>query len=506
MAIPRCSGILLHPTSLPGRFGIGDMGPAAYHFVDFLASTGQSLWQILPLPPTGYGNSPYMCLSAFAGNPLLISLEELVREGFLGAADIQNPPPFPVNRVDYNQALAYKTPLLQKAYQLFPKTDSEDFDSFCRQHSFWLDDYALFMALKELHNGRAWTKWAEDTARRDAKALEHWQDKLNYECRFHKYVQYIFFQQWQALKGYCHQQGVRIIGDMPIYMAHDSADVWQHQNFFYLDEQGNPLVIAGVPPDYFSPTGQRWGNPIYRWDIMAKTGYKWWRNRFHICLEMVDIIRLDHFRGFEAYWQIPASEPDAITGRWVKGPGATLLKAIKADLGSIPVIAEDLGVITPEVDALRDQFNLPGMRVLQMAFGNDPKASEYRPHNHIKNSVVYTTTHDHNTTLGWFTIEPGTQSTQTREEVMRERKYALQYIGSDGREIHWDFIHLAMASVARMAIFPLQDVLGLGAEARMNLPGTVEGNWEWRFTADMLTPAIRKRLYELTKIYERSPS
>jgi len=504
----RASGILLHVTSLPGAYGIGGLGPEACQFVDFLAETGQSLWQILPLGHTSYGNSPYMCLSAFGGNPYLISLEELVKEGLLDQTDIENPPDFPNNRVDYGRAINYKMPLLAKSFEKFKEKSSirypEDYYTFSETNAFWLEDYALFTALKEEHNGQVWTQWEEGAATRQLDALVQWRNRLADRIEFWKYLQYQFFKQWLALKSYCHEKGISIIGDIPVYVAHDSAEVWAHRRQFHLDEQGNPLVVAGVPPDYFSATGQRWGNPIYRWDMIAQRGYRWWTDRFRTNFSLVDIVRLDHFRGFQAYWEIPVSEPTAIKGRWVKGPGIALFNAIKLAIGDVQMIAEDLGIITPEVDNLRDELGFPGMRILQMAFGNDPKASGYRPHNHVVNCAVYTATHDHNTTVGWFTTAPGTQTTQTREEVEKERAYALKYLGTDGSEIHWDFIRLALSSVARLAIFPLQDVLGLGNEARMNLPGTSHGNWEWRFTADMLAPEIRSRLRELTEIYERN--
>jgi len=505
----RTSGILLHPTSLPGPFGIGDLGPEAYRFVDFLESTGQSLWQMLPLGPIGYENSPYMCFSAFAGNWLLISLEKLVEEGLLDPSDIEDALSFPKNRVDYSRAISFKMPLMKKSCQRFKERCSrgqtDDFYAFCQQNAFWLEDYALFMALKTVHRKQIWVNWDERIARRDPEVLIEWRNRLNEEIQFRKYLQYVFFKQWISLKRYCNERSIRIIGDIPVYVAHDSADVWAHRDLFHLDDHGNPLVIAGVPPDYFSATGQRWGNPIYRWDVMSKSGYSWWTDRFRINFLLVDILRIDHFRGFESYWEIPSNEPTALNGRWVKGPGATLFEALQTAFGNIQVIAEDLGVITPEVDALRDKLGFPGMRILQMAFGNDPKASEYKPHNHIKNCVVYTATHDHNTTVGWFTSKPGSQTTQAKEEIQREREYALKYIGTDGKEIHWDFIRLSMRSVARMAVFPLQDVLGLSTEARMNRPGTVRGNWEWRFASEMLTPTIREKLRELTIIYERTP-
>jgi len=508
MNLKRVSGILLHPTSLPGPFGIGDIGPQAYRFVDFLADTGQSLWQILPLGPIGYGNSPYMCFSAFGCNPLLISLERVVDAGLLDPADIENPPSFPHNRIGYSAANQYKMPLFMKSYQRFKDRLSaghgEDFHLFCQQNAFWLDDYALFMSLRRTQQNQMWVTWDEPIVQRNPEKLIELRHKLNEDIQFQKYLQYIFLRQWTDLKNYCHDRGIQIIGDIPIYVAHDSAEVWAHQHLFYLDNRGTPLVVAGVPPDYFSATGQRWGNPIYRWDVLAQSGYMWWIERFRSSFSMFDIIRIDHFRGFDAYWEIPASEETALKGQWVKGPGADLFEAVQKTLGNIHVIAEDLGVITPEVDALRDHLGFPGMRVLQMAFGNDPKAPEYRPHNHIRNSVVYTGTHDNDTTVGWFTSEPGAQTTQTKKEVFMERKYALKYIGTDGSEIHWDFIRLAMGSVAHMAIFPLQDVLGLGTEARMNFPSTSKGNWEWRFAEDMLTSAIKQRLREVTKIYERS--
>lgn len=505
--LPRASGILLHPTSLPGPFGIGDLGPEAYRFANFLADTEQTVWQILPLGHISYGNSPYMCFSAFGGNPFLISLQKLAEEGLLDSADVDNPPWFPLQRVDYGGVMSHKMPLLVKSFQNFKNKYStkypDDYLVFCEGHAFWLEDYALFAALKEAHNGRIWTRWEEGASQRDANVLVKWRNRLAERVQFWKYVQYQFFKQWASLRRHCHKNGIRIIGDIPVYVAHDSAEVWAHKELFYLDEQGDPVVVAGVPPDYFSATGQRWGNPIYHWDMMAQSGYRWWIDRFRINFLLADIVRLDHFRGFEAYWEIPATNSTAMHGRWVRGPGIALFDAVKAELGNAQMIAEDLGIITAEVDALRERLGYPGMRILQMAFGNDPKALDYRPHRHIRNCAVYTGTHDHNTTVGWFTAEPGTQTTQTREEIKEEREYALKYLGTDGKLIHWDFIRLALSSVAKLAVFPLQDVLGLGTEARMNFPGTSQGNWEWRFTFDMLTPKMRDRLTELTRIYER---
>jgi 4-alpha-glucanotransferase len=507
----RTSGILLHPTSLPGPYGIGDIGPEALRFVDFLVDTGQGLWQVLPLGPTGYGNSPYQTFSAFAGNPLLISPEALAEDGLATPTALRRKPRFPRDRVDYSMVTRFKVPLLREAFRRFTAGDRAmgrgEYDDFFDEHAPWLEDFALFMALREAHQGRPWPQWEEGVALAKPEAIEEWRRKLRPEVEFEKFAQFLFFRQWAALKRYCNQAGVEILGDLPIYVAHNSADVWRHRGYFQLDETGNPTVVAGVPPDYFSATGQRWGNPIYRWEAMAADGYRWWIERLRRTLALVDAIRLDHFRGFEAYWEIPADGDwwDATHGRWVPGPGAALFEAAQRALGKLPLIAEDLGVITKEVDALRDRLGFPGMRVLQMAFGTDPKAPDHRPHNHVWNCLVYTGTHDNNTTVGWFTGS-GEDTTNTKEEIAREREYALKYLGTDGREIHWDFIRMAMASVARASIFPLQDVLGLGGEARINRPGTLQGNWEWRLSPGALTEAIRERLRELTAIYERSNS
>lgn len=507
MDFPRSSGILLHPTSLPGKWGIGDLGSASYRFVDFLKSAGQSWWQILPLGPTGYGNSPYMCFSAFAGNPLLISIEKLVEEGFVLAEEVKRPPSFSADRVDYRRVIEQKRMIFGKSYKRFktdpPAEHRQAFQLFREKHASWLEDFSLFMALKETHRGHAWTRWESPLITREPQALQQCSRRLRDKMDFHRYLQYLFFHQWAALRQYCHVNGIRIIGDLPIYLAHDSAEVWSHPDVFFLDEKGQPSVVAGVPPDYFSATGQRWGNPIYRWDVRAKSGFSWWVERFRANLALVDVLRLDHFRGFEAYWEIPASEPHAINGRWVKGPGAELFSAVKSALGDLAVIAEDLGVITPEVEVLRDTFGFPGMRILQMAFGRDPKAHTYRPHQYIHNCIVYTATHDHNTTVGWFTAEPGRETTQSKEEVEEERVEVLNYLGTKGREIHWEMIRLAMSSVAQLAIIPLQDILGLGSDCRMNRPGTLKGNWEWRFKPEQLTDQVGNRLRDLTRLFDR---
>ncbi|MCO6436594.1 MAG: 4-alpha-glucanotransferase [Phycisphaerae bacterium] len=507
----RASGILLHPTSLPGPHGIGDIGPEAYRFVDLLEKTGQSLWQVLPLGPTGYGNSPYMSFSAFGGNPLLISPDLLREEGMLAAEDLKDRPRFSEGRVEYESVIHYKYDLLEKAYRQFRQESSgrlpADFYSFCERNAFWVEDYALFMSLKEAHEQRVWSEWEESAARHVTASLARWRNELADRIQFRKFLQYIFFKQWCALKDYCHERNIRIIGDIPIYVAYDSAEVWANSHLFHLDEQGDPIVVAGVPPDYFSSTGQRWGNPIYRWEAMAERGFQWWIERFRMNFALADVVRLDHFRGFEAYWEVPASEETATNGRWARGPGAQLFYAVAEALERLgiefDVIAEDLGVITPDVDELRDKMGFPGMRILQMAFGNDPKAADYKPHNYDKKCAAYTATHDHNTTAGWFTAEPGSQTTQTPQEIEAERRLAMEYVGSDGHEIHWDFIRLVLASVANTAIVPMQDLLGLGTESRMNRPGSASGNWEWRLHAGAVTSEVSDRLRELTNLYGR---
>lgn len=508
MSFSRASGILLHPTSLPGRFGIGDLGKEAYRFADFLAETKQHLWQMLPLGPTGYGNSPYQCLSVFAGNPLLISLERLVEENFLNSRDLESAPLFPEHSVNYRAVIDFKMPLLEKSYENFIKKATaaqlNEFETFRRENASWLETYSLFRALEKAHGRASWNTWEEDIRRREPQALERWHKKLEREIACQKYQQYQFYQQWLALKQYCHQRGISLIGDIPIFAALNSADVWAHPEMFYLDEGGQPTVVAGVPPDYFSKTGQLWGNPLYRWEVMAEDGYQWWIERFQKAIALMDIIRLDHFRGFEKYWEVPANETTATNGRWVPGPGAELFTALKKALGELPIIAEDLGVITPEVEALRDQFGFPGMKVLQFAFSDDPEAEKHRPHHYPPNCVVYTGTHDNNTTLGWFRGEDIKGTTQSQAERRKETQLALKYLGSDGHEINWDFIRLALMSVANTVIIPLQDILGLGSEARMNHPGTTEGNWRWRFTASMLTDEIKTRLKELSLLYGRA--
>jgi 4-alpha-glucanotransferase len=497
---------LLHPTSLPGRCGIGDLGHAAYDFVDFLAETGQSLWQVLPLGPTGYGDSPYQCFSAFAGNPLLVSLDALVEEGLLAKRALARLPAFPAERVTYGPVIEFKNKLLWQAHENFRASADEaaktDYLNFAERAAGWLDDYALFRALKEVHGGAEWTRWEYYLRAREDKALHFFRENHAALISGQRFFQYLFFKQWSKLARYANSKGVKLIGDVPIFVAHDSADVWAHPELFYLDEAGLPTKVAGVPPDYFSETGQLWGNPLYRWDVLQDDGYRWWIERIRATLTLVDIVRLDHFRGFEKYWAVPAAETTAINGEWEPGPGADLFQAIKAALGELPIIAEDLGVITPEVEKLRNELGFPGMRILQFAFGVDPQADQFKPYNYLPNSVVYTGTHDNDTALGWFNAGVG-DSTRSKAEVEAERRFVLQYLGTDGGEINWDLIRLALGSVARTAIIPLQDVLGCGSEARMNVPARESGNWGWRYRAEQLTPELRARLKELTNVYGR---
>jgi 4-alpha-glucanotransferase len=505
---PRRSGILLHPTSLPGRYGIGELGPEAHRFVDFLAEAGQRLWQVLPLGPTGYGDSPYQCFSAFAGNPLLISLDALVEDGWLEAADVAFAPAFSQDRVDYEAVAAFKLPLFDRAFRRFEAealpADRGAFDAFREANASWLGDYALYMAVKGAHRGTEWTQWEEGIAQRRPEALARWREERADAVRAREFGQYLFFRQWRRLRDRCRERDVALMGDIPIFVAGDSADVWSHPELFQLEEDGSPRVVAGVPPDYFSATGQLWGNPLYDWEEMARTGYAWWIERLRAALGLVDLVRLDHFRGFEAHWEIPAGEKTAVNGQWVKGPGAALFQALREALGELPIVAENLGVITPEVEELRERFGFPGMAILQFAFGRDPEAADFQPHNYPRNRVVYTGTHDNDTVVGWWTSSGAADSTRTADEVSEERARALAYLDAEGREIHWAFIRAALASVADTAIVPLQDVLGLGSEARMNLPGRGHGNWQWRLEPESLTDGIRDRLKRLAELYGRT--
>jgi 4-alpha-glucanotransferase len=506
MTFPRASGILLHPTSLPGRFGIGDLGPAAYRFADFLVSSGQSLWQVLPLGPTGYGDSPYAGYSAFAGNTLLISPEKLFEDGLLSQSEIDEIPSLPDDKVDFGRAHEIKDKLLAQAFDRYQRTtDTEfrrEFETFAEQNSSWLNDYAMFRALKTEHGGKAWHEWEPSIVRREPNAMSGAKSRLHDQIEAHKFAQFLFFKQWFELKAYCNERGICLIGDVPIFVAQDSADVWTNPEQFKLNRDGIPTVVAGVPPDYFSTTGQFWGNPLYDWERMQADGFKWWIERVRAIQRMVDIARIDHFRGFAAGWEIPGGDTTAENGRWVEVPGRELFDAIRRALGNLPIIAEDLGVITPDVEKLRDGFGFPGMRVLQFAFSSDTTNIDL-PHNYHHNVVVYTGTHDNDTTAGWFNSVAGAGSTRSAEQIAAEKSLCLKYLNTDGAEIHWDFIRAVLASVADTAILPLQDLLGLGAEGRMNLPNSTQGNWIWRFREGELTDDHAERLREMTDTYGR---
>jgi 4-alpha-glucanotransferase len=506
MTFPRASGLLLHPTSLPGRFGIGDLGDEAFRFADFLVAGGQSLWQVLPLGPTGYGDSPYACYSAFAGNTLLISPDRLFEEGLLAQSDLDEIPSLPVERINFDRVHKLKDAVLAKAFARYQRTTDTElrsaFETFAEQNASWLDDYALFRALKTAHGGIAWHDWETPLVRREPSALSRARVDLHDQIEAQKFFQFLFFKQWFALKSYCNQRGISLIGDIPIFVAQDSADVWTNPDQFKLNPDGRPIVVAGVPPDYFSATGQFWGNPLYNWDRMLADGFRWWIERVRASLQTVDIARIDHFRGFAACWEIPGGDTTAERGRWVEAPGRELFNAIRKALGELPIIAEDLGVITPDVEKLRDGFGFPGMRILQFGFSSDTRNIDL-PHNYHRNVVVYTGTHDNDTTVGWFNSVAGAGSTRTAEQIDTERNFCLKYLHSEGTEIHWDFIRAVLASVADTAVVPLQDLLGLGTEARMNLPNSTQGNWSWRFAGHALTESVSDRLREMTDTYGR---
>lgn len=490
----RAAGVLLHPSSLPGEYGIGDFGPAAYSWIDALAHARQKWWQILPLGPTGFGDSPYQSYSAFAGNTLLISPQFLIQDGILNHGDLEGVR-FGAGNIDYGAVSQFKSRMLARAWELFQVGRGSGlrsaFDDFCRQQANWLDDYALFMAIKDSQGGKSWQQWPAQLRRRQSNALTGLRQEIGPNIGAYKFQQFLFQRQWQAVKSSAHERGISIIGDVPIFVSGDSADVWANPQLFLLNEECQPTVVAGVPPDYFSATGQLWGNPLYNWDALSASGFAWWLARLRNTLSQVDIIRLDHFRGFEAYWEIPAGKPTAQEGRWVKAPGSALLTTLRQALGGLPLIAEDLGLITPEVEALRDDFGLPGMRILQFAFGGDAD-NPYLPHMYVPNTVAYTGTHDNDITRGWFTTAPE-----------KERDHVRRYLGRDGSDIAWDFIRAAWSSVADLAITPLQDVLNLDARARMNSPGRPTGNWCWRFSADQITPWVLDRLGEMTQMYGR---
>ncbi len=498
MAFERASGVLLHPTSFPGHFGIGDLGPAAYEWVDFLVSARQQLWQILPLGPTGYGDSPYQCFSAFAGNPYLVSPEKLAEDGLLAGDDLQTPR-FPPDRVDYGAAINWKLAMLDRVYQCYKAGDaaphiSGEFEAFCKAQAAWLDDFALFMALKDEHGGAVWNTWDSQLVQRRPAALKAARVRLADTIENQRFRQFLFFRQWQALKAYTNARGIRIIGDIPIFVAFDSADVWQHPELFQIDKDGNPIVVAGVPPDYFSATGQLWGNPLYRWDVLKENGYKWFFDRIQNTLAFVDVVRIDHFRGFQDYWEIPANAPTAETGRWVFGPQDDFFNVMRATLGAdLPIIAEDLGDVTPEVYELRDRLNLPGMKILQFAWDSG-ETNPFLPHNYVENCVVYTGTHDNNTSIGWY----------NNDATEEERDYYRRYTRSDGSDVAWDLIRLAWSSRAILALAPFQDLLNLEGDARMNLPGTAAGNWGWRYRPAALSDWVRDNLKALSVQHGRA--
>lgn len=506
MDFPRASGILLHPTSLPSNYGIGDLGAEAFKFVDFLTDAKQTYWQVLPLGPTGYGDSPYQCFSAFAGNTNLISPELLVEDGFLTFDEINEKPDFPNGRVDFGLLYDWKNSLLTKAYERFRLTTSVDlrgkFETFSQNTASWLDDYALYRAIKFSQGQKAWYEWEESLKLRDENALAEARETLHEAIQAQKFYQFLFFRQWLAVKKYANAKGVKIIGDVPIFVALDSADVWCNPQEFKLNEDGSPKTVAGVPPDYFSATGQLWGNPIYNWDAMQKDNFRWWVSRVKFTLKTVDIVRVDHFRGFAASWEVPGGDLTAVNGQWVNVPGKELFETLKKEIGDLPFWAEDLGVITPDVEELRDSFGFPGMRILQFAFGGDTKNHDL-PHNYIQNCVAYTGTHDNDTTVGWFLSQAGAGSTRDDSLIKKEHDFCLKYLNSDGAEIHWDFIRAVWASVANTAIVPMQDLLGIGTEARMNLPASDSGNWYWQCEDGDFSDEICERLKELTEIYGR---
>ena len=490
----RASGILLHPTSLPGPFGIGDIGPAAHTWVDWLAETGCAYWQVLPLGPTGYGDSPYQCFSAFAGNPYLVSPEALVADGLLDAAEVV-PPPFPAGQVDYGWVIPWKLDLLERAFERFradpPERLAAAVADFRAAQKEWLEDYALFMALKAEHGGGAWSEWPRSLRRREARSLDRARVRLAVAIDRHVFTQFLFFRQWATLRSHAHERGVEIIGDIPIFVAADSADVWANPGLFELDAERRPTVVAGVPPDYFSATGQLWGNPLYRWERHRETGFAWWVSRIEATVALVDVVRIDHFRGFVDYWEIPAGAETAVQGRWLDGPGRAVFDAVEDALGELPIIAEDLGELHDTVPALRDELGLPGMKILQFAFDGDPE-NDFLPHRYPQNCVVYTGTHDNDTVAGWWESEPEETHEQVRE-----------YLGVDGDDIVWDFLQAAWASRARLAVAPLQEFLELGTEARMNTPSTESGNWAWRFEAGPLTADLAGRIRKLNAVTGR---
>ena len=497
MSFPRSTGILLHPTSLPARGGIGDFGPSAYAFVDFLHAARQGLWQVLPLGPLGYGNSPYSSTSAFAGNPLLVSLERLAERGWISHDRIQQLPDR-AGPVEYETIFPQKLPILAEAARNFSKSATgahrARFEDFCQQNAWWLNDFVLFDELRSRYKLKPWNEWPRELVHREPETLKKIRDELAPELAMRSAIQFAFWEQWRALRHYCAGRSIRVVGDIAIFVNYDSADVWTHPEIFRLDENRDPEVVSGVPPDFFSQTGQRWGNPLYRWDLMKERGYRWWIDRLRWVTENCDYIRLDHFRGFEQFWEIPANEPTAINGKWVDGPKEDLFLALREALGGLPFFAEDLGYITPEVEALRAQLKIPGMAVLQFGFG-DAGAHIYLPQRFTPDKVVYTGTHDNDTLLGWWHSGASEQ----------ERRNAECYLGRSADGMNWAFIRAAQGSVASLSVVPLQDVLGLGSEGRMNTPSLYGGNWKWRFEASALTSELAEKLAQLAEVTDRLP-
>jgi len=498
----RYGGILLHPTSLPSKYGIGDLGPELYKFVDFLHKHKLNLWQILPLGPTGYADSPYQSFSAFAGNPMLISFDKLIEMKLLTKSECEPTQSFPDFQVDFGRVIEYKWNLLEHAFNNYqreppPKIEKE-FDVFIHTHEFWLEDFSIFMSIKLGNDLKAWIEWDKELRYHEPSAISNWKKTHEKELLFQKFIQYLFFRQWKEAKEYTNQKKIKIIGDIPIFVAYDSVDVWAHPEYYQLDEERKLKYVAGVPPDYFSETGQRWGNPLYDWDEIKKDDYRWWIQRIKHCFQIVDILRIDHFRGFESYWQIPASEETAIIGEWKDGPEIEIFRKFQQDLGDLAIIAEDLGLITPKVEHLLHDTGYPGMRVLQFAFEENeenPAKNKFLPHNYDQNSIAYTGTHDNQTTKAWFSELP-----------KKVKKYILKYINSNGKDIVGDLIRLVWSSVANMAVIPLQDLLRLGDEARMNIPGTTSDNWKWRFTWDQFNSEDCDELTAMTQLYGRVTS
>ena len=497
MRFPRSCGTLVHPTSFPSKYGMGDMGHEAYEFINFLEETGQTIWQVLPLSPTGYGNSPYASYSAFAGNPYLISPDKLLEKGYVSSADLSDAI-LPITvEADYETSYQKKDKLYKKAFESFKaagsKKDQKKLEDFKNRNSYWLHDYTLFMACSISNNRETWNTWDKDLAQRKPSAFKKAEKTFAGDIEYQTWLQFEFFEQWKTLKEYANSKNIRIVGDIPIFVDHNSADVWSHPEYFAVDKQGNRELVAGVPPDYFSNTGQLWGNPLYKWTALQKDGFSWWLERFKQMFDLFDAIRVDHFRGFDEYWEVKATEETAINGEWVKAPGIELFNTIKENLGSLPIIAEDLGLMTQGVEDLRDQFNFPGMKILQFAFDAD-SANSFLPHNYSQNCVTYTGTHDNDTTIGWYKSAPDVEQHRARE-----------YTRSDGNNIQWEFIRLGMFSVADQAIFPLQDFMNLDTRHRMNTPGTVGDNWMWRYTPNMLQNVDKQRIRKMAKMSNRLP-